>query len=125
MALDFQKIDITLGTLDEGTASKRSLPGELDLCENATFPKAGRIDKRLGYALVSVSAEVDGTAIDPANVFTAVASAWNTCMVFGHDTLYVLVDREGQVGDGALVSIGPTLRGNAEIIHIATAQLSD
>jgi hypothetical protein len=125
MPLDFQKIDVLLTALDEGTASKRSLPGALDLCENATFPKSGRIDKRYGYALVPVGTLADGSALRPRNVFHGAFVAQGELVIVGHDWLFSLVDREGQIGDGALVRRGPTPRGNADVMGIITSQISD
>lgn len=124
MPLAFQKFDITLGTLAEGESSKKTIPGTLALCQNATFPKAGRIDKRRGYALVNVQTEVDGTAIDPANLFLNVAVAHGELLISGVDTLYALADRDSNLGDGGLSARGPTLRGGAEVLHVATAQIS-
>lgn len=125
MPLEFQKIDITLGTLAEGESAKRTLPGALAICENATFPKGGRIDKRRGYALVNVQTAVDGAAIDPANLFVNVATSHGELLVFGVDTLYGVTDRGSNLGDGALTSRGPTLRGGAEVMQVVTVQLSN
>lgn len=124
MPLAFQKFDITLGTLAEGESAKNTLPGTLATCQNATFPKAGRIDKRRGYALVDVGSTVDGNAIDPSNLFLNCAVAHGELLVFGVDMLYGLADRDSNLGDGALAPRGPTLRGAAEVLHVVTAQLS-
>jgi hypothetical protein len=124
MLLDFQKFDITLGTLDEGTSAKRTLPGTLDVCENATFPKKDRIDKRLGLALVDVQHTVDGSLLAPANVFLGVGVAHGELLVFGVTTLFALAERRSNLGDGALVPRGPALNGGADVQHIATSQLS-
>lgn len=125
MPLDFQKIDVLLTTLDEGTSSKRSVVGALDLCENATFPKSGRIDKRRGYGLVPVGTLADGTALRPRNVFHGAFVAQGELLVVGHDWLFALVDRQAQIGDGGLVRRGPAPRGNADVLGIVTAQVSD
>lgn len=123
--ITFTKFDVVLGTIDEGTSGKRTIPGVLARCENATFPKGGRIDKRLGLAIVDTVAEADGTAIDPSNIFHNSVVAHGELLLIGHDSVYGLVDREGGVSGGALVRRGPTLRGNVEVIHVATAQISD
>jgi hypothetical protein len=124
MPLAFQKIDIALLTLSQGESEKRQVAGSLSACENATFPKDGRIDKRRGYGLVSVQYEVDGSRIAPANLFLNVASAHGELLVIGVDTLYAVVARGGDLGDGGLVARGPTLRGGAEVYHVATAALT-
>lgn len=125
MTISFQKYDVPLGTIDQSASGKRTLPGALSRCENATFPKTDRIDKRRGLALITLAEESDSTPIDPYNVFHNVFEAHGELLLVGHDTLYGLVDRGGAVGDGALVTRGPTLRGNAEVRSVATAQLSE
>lgn len=124
MPLAFQKFDITLGTLAEGESSKKTIPGTLAACENATFPKGGRIDKRRGYALLSLATTTTGQPIAPARLIVNVGFAHGEGLIFGYDTLYAVTDRDSNLGDGGIEVRGPTLRGGAEVLQVATAQIS-
>lgn len=124
MPLAFSKYDVVLAPLAEGVSAKRSLPGELDLCENAAFPKGGRIDKRRGYALIDAQTAADGTAIDPSNVFHAAGVYWGELCIMGHDTMWSLAPGEGTT-IGRLVPRGPVFRGNGELLAVASASLND
>lgn len=124
MPLVFSKFDVVLSSLAEGNSDKRSLPGELSTCENAAFDKGGRIDKRFGYCLVDAQTAADGTAIDPENVFHNVGAFFGEVCVFGHDTMWCLIEGEGDL-IGRLIARGPVFRGNGDVIAVATASLSD
>ena len=125
MALQFAKYDVILTALAEGVSDKRSLPGELDLCENATFDKGGRIDKRRGYGLVDVQTASDGTAIDPSNIFHAAGVYHGELCVHGHDSMWCLMDRDDAVAGGSVIRRGPLFRGNGEVLAVAVASLSE
>jgi len=125
MPLEVQKYELVLSTLGQHDAPQKSVPGELEVCSNATFPKAGRIDKRRGYSRVEVGVDIEDEAIAPDSLTVNVAVSREELLVVGYDTLYAVLDREGQVGGGALVRRGPTLRGNMSTTSVATSRLSD
>lgn len=121
MPLDFQKMPIILRGLSEHENPKAEIPGALRNCENAVFPKAGRIDKRRGYRLVNVDEDVHAEDIDPRNLFVNVANFRDELVVVGHHALYSLVGTDSSVFDADLVRRGPTLRGNVHVMQVVTA----
>lgn len=125
MALQFQPFEVIFRGLGEHDDPKTQLPGTLETCENAVFDKRGRIAKRRGYGLVSVDEDIEGDAIDPNNLLVNAASIHGELVVFGYDVLYGLASRTTAFGSGRLVSKGPTFRGNVEVLHVATASLSE
>lgn len=125
MPLVFQPFEIIFLGLGEHSDPKTQLPGVLETCENAVFPKARRIAKRSGYSLVPISEDIEGATIDPRNLFVNAASIHGELVVFGYDVVYGLVDRLVSFGSGRLVSRGPMVRGNGRVLNVSTAPLSE
>jgi hypothetical protein len=121
MPLEFQKMPIVLRGLSEHQNPKTEVPGALRSCENAVFPKAGRIDKRRGYRLVSSSTDTHGEDIDPRNLYVNVAHFRDQLVIVGYDTVLSLVGTGSSVFGADLVRRGPTLRGNVHVTQIVTA----
>ena len=125
MPLAFQPFEVIFRGLGEHSDPKTQLPGTLEVCENAVFTKRGRISKRRGYGLVPVDDDIEGNAIDPSNLLVNAASLHGELVVFGYDVLFGLASRTTAFGSGRLVPKGPTFRGNVEVLHVATASLSE
>ena len=117
MALEFQKMPIVFKGLSEHENPKTEIPGQLRRCENAIFPKSGRIDKRRGYLILDLLEDTDGEIIDPYNLFCNVANYQDQLIVVGYDTLYTVASRTQSVVNADLIRRGPTLRGN---IHVGS-----
>lgn len=75
-----------LGGLDSKTDAKTVAPGQLVLCENAEFTKAGSLRKRAGH-LATPAETVDGTPITDALAVTALDDGW---VLLGRTAAYVL-----------------------------------
>jgi hypothetical protein len=121
MALDFQKMPVVFRGLSQHKNPRTEVPGALRSCQNAVFPKEGRIDKRRGYRLVDSSVDVHGNPIDPANLYVNVTHFRDQLVVVGYDVLFSLAGTGGSVFDADIVRRGPTLRGNVHVTSIATA----
>jgi hypothetical protein len=119
--LDFQKMPVVLRGLSQHENPKTEVPGALRTCENAVFPKAGRIDKRRGYRLVNTDEDTHGTDIDPRLLFVNVAHFRDQLVLVGYDRVYSLVGTDSRVFAADLVRRGPTLRGNVHVTQIVTA----
>lgn len=75
-----------LGGLDTKTDSKTVAPGQLVVCENAEFTKAGSLRKRAGHRAVPAET-IDGTPITDALGVTALDDGW---LLLGRTAAYVL-----------------------------------
>lgn len=126
MPLEFQLVNIPLGGLDQKTASLLRGPGTFDRVINGEYAKGGgRINKRRGYQFVNLS-NVVGQVGSADTVYTHVAMLRDELVVFSHNHVYGLGDRESMLrADDALVYRSPNNRGAVRMTFVSQSRISE
>lgn len=124
-SLDFRPFEVRFAGLAQHDDPKTQLPGALETCDNAVFTEKGAIGKRYGMHVVPVVEDIEGDAIDPANLLCNAASIHGELLVIGYDEAYALASRLVDIGSGRFAPRGPTFRGNVRVFNISTSTLSE
>lgn len=125
MPLQHQNAEIILfHGLDQKRDPKGSVPGSLESAVNVEFEKQHALNKRRGYAKITMTTEALG--LTPEETFVGVATYEDELVVFGYDKAYAVASRTGALpASRAIVQRGPYPRGNIRAQDVVAARTSN